>query len=155
MKFNGRGAPGCKRAGRLTPSEPEGPCHGLRINSQEPAYRRGAPERPEHAGSMPATGAKGGIVTSHPNPGGDFEPGGERHQQIATRKRVALGNGERWGNHFGCDVSERGTVCVAHGHGGDEIAIEHDRPAEGEALAPDHRTFMTLRQLGAKCRNLA
>src|SRR5437763_1956777 len=107
MKFDGRGAPGCKRAGRLTACEPEGPCHGFGINSQDPASRCGAPKQREHTGSMPAAGAKDGIVTSYPNPGGDFEPGGERHQKIATLKRVPLGNGERWGNHFGRDVSER------------------------------------------------
>src|SRR6516225_4123005 len=149
MKFDRRGAPGCKRAGRLTACKPERPRHGIKIKSQEPAYRCSAAERPEHTGSMPTAGAKCGIVASQPYARRDFEPGGERHKQIASGKRVPLGDGERRRNDFRRDVSERGTVRVAHGHGGDEVTVEHDRPAKGEALAPDHRAFMALCQLRA------
>jgi hypothetical protein len=43
---------------------------------------------------------------------------------------------------------------VAHGDGGDEIAVEQRRAGEREAVAADHAGFARLRQARCQCRDL-
>ena len=69
-------------------------------------------------------------------------------------RSVALRDGERGRYHFRRDVGERGAVNVAHGDGGDQVAVQHRRAGERQAVAADDAALIRLRKACRERRQL-
>ena len=146
MEFDRRRSPRRKGAGSLAAGKPERPRHGLAVEAAQPADRGRGAERAEHAGPVPATSTKGRIVDADADPGRHLGAGNHGDQQVAAAEPIAFGDRQRRGHHFRRDMRHGGAVGVAHGHRGDQIAIEHGRTGERQPVAADHGALVGLRQ---------
>ena len=144
MELDRRRSPRSESARGLAAGEPVGARHGFLVEAEQAADRGGGAERPEDAGAVPAALARFREVPAEPDARGNFAARGERHQQVAAARSVALGDHEGSGHDFRGDVRERRAVHVAHGDGGDEIAVQHRGAGERAAVAADDARFLRL-----------
>jgi hypothetical protein len=103
---------------------------------------------------MPAAGPERRIVGADANPGHHLHARDKRHQQIAARRIVAFGDGERGWHHLGRDVGHGRGVGVAHGDGGDEKAVEQGCAGERQPITADHAGLVRLRERRGQRRDL-
>ena len=100
MKFYRRGSPRRERAGGLAAGEAERLRHGLGVEAAQPSDRRRRAEWAEHAGSVEAAGAERRIIEPDTDAGRDLGSGGNRHEQVAPRACVALGDRQGGRDHL-------------------------------------------------------
>jgi len=103
---------------------------------------------------VPAAGTERRIVEPDPDPRRHLASGGDRHQEVAAGKPIALRDRQGRRDHFRRDVGHGGTVHVAHRHGRDEIAVEQGRTGKRQVTAADHARFIRLRQRRRQRRQL-
>ena len=154
VKLDGRRSPRGKRAGGLAARESERFRHGRGIEPEQTSHRRGGAKRTDDAGPVPAALARFGIIEAEPDACRYLTAGCDRDQQIAARQSVALRDGECGRYHFRRDVGERGAVNVAHGDGGDQVAVQQGCAGERQAVAADDTALVRLRKARCKRRQL-
>ena len=155
MPFNSRRAPGGKGAGRLRAGEAKRPRHGVGIEAAQTPDGGGAAKRADHAGAVPAFLAEHRIIEPDADPRRGLEPGGQGHQQVAPGNAVALGNGQRRGHNLRRDMGQGRAMHIAHGDGGNQIAVEDRRPRHRQPAAADHAGLVRLGEGGDHGRHLA
>ena len=146
MELHRRRSPRREGAGRLAAGETERLGHGLGVEPAKPADRRGGAERTQHARAVPALGAERGIIEPEPDPRRHLASGGDGDQQVAARQAVAFGDRQSGRDHFRRHMGQRRPVHVAHGHRGDEIAVENGRAGERQPVAANDAALVGLRQ---------
>ena len=146
VELDRRRAPRGERAGRLAARETESARHRVGIESEQASHGRRRAEGADDAGTVPAAGARRGEIPAEPDARRRLAAGGERDQQVAPGKPVALGDRQRGRHDFRRDVRNGGAVHVAHRDGGDEVAVQHGRAGERQPVAADDARFLRLRQ---------
>ena len=154
MEFDRRRSPRGERPRRLATRKAERLRHGLGVEAAQPSDRCRRAERPEHTGSVEAAGSERRIVEPDPYAGRHLASGGGRHQEIAAGQIVTFGDRQSRRHHFRGDMGHGGAMRVAHGDGGDEIAVEQRRAGEREVVAADHAGLARLRQARCQRRDL-
>ena len=142
VELDGRRTPVREGARRLAARQSEGVALPVGIEAQQLAGGGRATERADDAGRMPAARAEGLVVGAEPDAHGGFQACGNRGDECAAIGARSLGDGERGRHDLRRGVAQRGTVDIAHGHGGDQVTIEQRGAGERELLAADHRRFM-------------
>ena len=155
MPLDRRRAPCGERAGGLAAREAEGARHGIGIEAAQPSHRGGAAERSDHAGTVPPFLSERRVVESQADARRHLQPRDQRGEKIGARGVVARRDRERRRDDFGRDMGQRRAVHVAHGDGGDQVAVHRRRAGERHRLPADHNALGGVAESRRQRANLA
>ena len=129
--------PGCRRGRTPSPwsrrrsraaGRPPPPRRTGRARRVRASRGRGTPDNRARCRSASSTSLPAAIATSRSRP------------ELPSRSAIASAGGTTSGR----DVGHGGAMRVAHGDGGDQIAVEQRRAGEREAVAADHARFRSI-----------
>jgi hypothetical protein len=154
VEFHRRRSPRREGAGRLAAGETERLGHGFGVELPEPPDRGGGPERSQHARAVPTLGPHRRVVDPDAHSRRHLASGGDGDQQVAARGAIAFGDRQGGRDHLRRHMGQRRPMDVAHGDGGDEIAVQNGRAGERQPVAADDAALAGLRQPRGERREL-